>query len=360
MACNKNPKFLTDRQFADIIKNAPLVSIDLIIRDQDDRVLLQYRRDRPAQGCWFVPGGRIRKYESVEDAITRIGKDEIQKTFSDIKIDPNKCRLLNVYKHCYKKDNKYTDDASFPDMKDEDTHYVSIAKDYKIRHVGEDRCGEEDNPKLKWWTINELLCSVSVNKYTKAFFLKNFHTPNDSQLYNALMAHYIHYDSQFWSRTQIILAIQGATFVGVWTTLGTILSPILMFCTAGLLLLLGILIYRDYKNSRVNEKIMDEIGYRLFHNYGSLVPGVRPISLREETIRKKKCLSGKVIIGATLSLLFSLNLCLGSLLLCNPKRFNYLKETTAGKKIVTLMSSEKNILHNITLKRDAVKNRRAP
>lgn len=360
MACNKNPKYLTDRQFADIIKNAPLVSIDLIIRDQEDRVLLQYRPERPAKDCWFVPGGRIRKYESFEDAITRIAKDEIQKTFSDIKIDPNKCRLLNIYKHCYKEDNKYADDTSFPDMKGEDTHYVSIAKEYKISHVGEDRVAEEDNPKWKWWTITDLIGSRSVHKYTQNFFLNDFHTPNDSQLYNALMTHYIHYDNQFWSRTQIILAIQGATFVGAWTTLGTILSPIIMLCTAGLIFLVGILIHRDYKNSRVNEKIMDEIGYRLFHNYGPLLPGARPISLRAETIRKVKCLSGRVIIGVTVSLLFLLNLYLGSLLLYNPKRFNYLKETIEDKKIVTLMSSEKNILHNITLKSDAAKNRRAP
>lgn len=320
MACNKNPKYLCPRQFADIIKNAPLVSIDLIIRDQDDRVLLQFRQDRPAQGCWFVPGGRIRKYESVEDAITRIGQEEIQKTFSDIKINPKKCRLLNIYKHCYEKDNKYTDCASMPDMKEEDTHYVSIAHDYKINHIGEDRIDEEDNPKWKWWTVNELLCNGSVNKYTKEFFTEKFCTPNDSQLYGALMAHYIHYDSQFWSRTQIILAIQGAAFIGAYTTSvqGSIIPSTIMFCSSFLILLVGLLIHRDFKNSRVNEKVMDEIGARLFHYYGTLFQEKRPISLRAETIGNKKWLSGKFIILIIVLSIIIFDLFLGCILFNNP------------------------------------------
>ena len=36
-----------------------LVSIDLICRDPQDRVLLGWRSNRPAQASWFVPGGRI-------------------------------------------------------------------------------------------------------------------------------------------------------------------------------------------------------------------------------------------------------------------------------------------------------------
>jgi hypothetical protein len=40
---------------------APLVSIDLIIRDNADRVLLGLRNNEPAKGYFFVPGGIILK-----------------------------------------------------------------------------------------------------------------------------------------------------------------------------------------------------------------------------------------------------------------------------------------------------------
>jgi colanic acid biosynthesis protein WcaH len=36
------------------------VSIDLIVRDADGRVLLGLRNNRPARDWWFVPGGIVR------------------------------------------------------------------------------------------------------------------------------------------------------------------------------------------------------------------------------------------------------------------------------------------------------------
>jgi colanic acid biosynthesis protein WcaH len=50
--------------FKDLIENAPLVSIDLIVR-QREGILLGKRVNRPAQGFWFVPGGRVYKNESL-------------------------------------------------------------------------------------------------------------------------------------------------------------------------------------------------------------------------------------------------------------------------------------------------------
>src|SRR3954466_13792753 len=54
---------LSDAQFADVVRLAPLVSIDLVIRDPDGDVLVGLRTNAPAKGFWFVPGGRIRKNE---------------------------------------------------------------------------------------------------------------------------------------------------------------------------------------------------------------------------------------------------------------------------------------------------------
>lgn len=312
MTDNSRSKFLNDREFADVIKNAPLVSIDLIIRDREDRVLLQFRQDRPAKNYWFVPGGRIRKYESVHDAISRIYKDEIKKTFPNIEIDPKKCHLLNIYEHFYEKDNKYTENDSMSDMKSEDTYYVSIAYEYKT-----DYFDNKQGKYFKWFTIHELVyeCS-SVHKYTKEFFNRNFHTPNDSELYSALMAHYIHYDNQFWSRTQIILAIQGAAFVGAYTMSCSFFPSIIMFSSAVLIFMVWLLIHRDIKNSRVNEEAMDRIAARLFSYYGPFIPNLRPISLREEPIRK--WLTGKNIIYAITFLLIFFDMVLGCVLYKNP------------------------------------------
>ena len=56
---------LNDTDFLHIVDATPLVSIDLVLRNERDEVLLGQRKNRPAQGIWFVPGGRIRKNERV-------------------------------------------------------------------------------------------------------------------------------------------------------------------------------------------------------------------------------------------------------------------------------------------------------
>ena len=54
--------------FKTVIKSSPLVSIDLIVRNEQGQVLLGKRTNRPAQGFWFVVGGRVLKDESLEHA----------------------------------------------------------------------------------------------------------------------------------------------------------------------------------------------------------------------------------------------------------------------------------------------------
>lgn len=43
----------------------PLVSIDLMIKNAQDQMLWGRRNNRPAQGYWFVPSGRICKNEGL-------------------------------------------------------------------------------------------------------------------------------------------------------------------------------------------------------------------------------------------------------------------------------------------------------
>ena len=58
--------------FKTIVASTPLISIDLKVRDHQNNVLLGKRVNRPAQGCWFVHGGRVLKDESIEQAFIRL------------------------------------------------------------------------------------------------------------------------------------------------------------------------------------------------------------------------------------------------------------------------------------------------
>src|SRR5438067_12361231 len=90
------PRFLNKDEFALVVRNAPLLSIDLIIRNPDQCVLVGLRTNEPAKGKWFVPGGVVRKYEPLADAFARIVEDE---TGLEVSIDDAK--FLGVYEHLY-------------------------------------------------------------------------------------------------------------------------------------------------------------------------------------------------------------------------------------------------------------------
>jgi len=68
---------LSDDQLLAVIERAPLVSIDLVLRDADGRILLGRRNHEPAKDTWFVPGGRIQQGESLDGAFARIAQAEL-------------------------------------------------------------------------------------------------------------------------------------------------------------------------------------------------------------------------------------------------------------------------------------------
>ena len=106
--------FLSADAFLAVIANTPLVSIDLIVRDAAGAMLVGRRVNAPARGSWFVPGGRILKDETLEQAFARISEAELgcRRALAD-------ARLLGAFTH------KYADNAlGAPGVT---THYVVLA-----------------------------------------------------------------------------------------------------------------------------------------------------------------------------------------------------------------------------------------
>jgi colanic acid biosynthesis protein WcaH len=151
------PRFLNKDEFAQVVRNTPLVSIDLIIRDPDQRVLVGLRTNAPAKGKWFVPGGVVRKYERLVDAFARIVKAEIG---LDAPIDDAK--FVGVYEHLYD-DNVFGEEGF-------GTHYVVLAHQLNLDHqppIMSDR----QHSGFRWMTPTELISSPDVHPNTRAYFL---------------------------------------------------------------------------------------------------------------------------------------------------------------------------------------------
>ncbi|WP_313449769.1 NUDIX domain-containing protein, partial [Pseudescherichia sp.] len=64
--------FLSQEDFATVVRSTPLISIDLIVENARGEFLLGKRTNRPAQGFWFVPGGRVQKDEPLAQAFERL------------------------------------------------------------------------------------------------------------------------------------------------------------------------------------------------------------------------------------------------------------------------------------------------
>ncbi|MGY5760986.1 GDP-mannose mannosyl hydrolase [Vibrio cincinnatiensis] len=152
-------QLLDKATFKTIVASTPLVSIDLIIRNSCNQVLLGLRTNRPAQGFWFVPGGRIGKDETFEQAFLRLTQLEL-----GYPIPLNDASLLGPYQHLY------SDNFSGTDFS---THYVVLGYqlmldlDLQILPV-------EQHQNYQWWDEQELLNSDLVHRNTKAYFSDNY------------------------------------------------------------------------------------------------------------------------------------------------------------------------------------------
>jgi colanic acid biosynthesis protein WcaH len=73
----KHSRFLTHEEFSFVAERSPLISIDAVITDHTNNVLMGLRANQPARGYYFVPGGIILKHETIKLAFERIVRAEI-------------------------------------------------------------------------------------------------------------------------------------------------------------------------------------------------------------------------------------------------------------------------------------------
>ena len=147
---------IDEKHVLEIIEATPLVSIDLVIRNPSNKVLLGKRNNRPAMGYWFVPGGRIFKNETINQALKRISEVELGQDLST-----KAPSLLGAYDHIY--------EDNFLNVKGINTHYVVLAFVIALQQEIEVK-SDEQHTELKWWEIDKLLQDQTVHQNTKVYF----------------------------------------------------------------------------------------------------------------------------------------------------------------------------------------------
>ncbi len=150
---------LTKQQFAQVINHTPLVSLDLLVENTRGEFLLGLRNNRPARGCWFVPGGRIFKGESLAKAFERLTLTELGRA-----IPLRQARHHGLYEHFYS-DNVFADEQDYADIS---THYVVNA--FQLTLPAGFDLPSQQHSEWRWLTAQQILLDEQVHTHTKWYF----------------------------------------------------------------------------------------------------------------------------------------------------------------------------------------------
>jgi colanic acid biosynthesis protein WcaH len=152
----KPGQWLAAQDFAHVVRLTPLVSMDLLVRAPDGRVLVGRRVHEPAKNCFFLAGGRITKNESRAAAFRRLTREEL-----GVESEMDQARFLGVYDHFYPT-NRFEREGF-------GTHYVVLGYELKL-FVEATALPKDQHGEYMWMTEQELLRSPEVHDNTKAYF----------------------------------------------------------------------------------------------------------------------------------------------------------------------------------------------
>src|SRR6266498_3472953 len=183
---------LDSASFESIVRLAPLVSIDIVVRSADGRVLVGRRRNQPAKGSFFVPGGRITKNETAAVAFKRITREEL-----GVEKELQEARFLGTFDHIYE-ENVFEKDGFR-------THYVVLAYDLTLPDATLVP-PQDQHTEYVWKTEDQLLDWSAVHEFTKAYFRGGF--IRSEVQYSALANRKNSFTTMMWQTPALSLTAQ--------------------------------------------------------------------------------------------------------------------------------------------------------
>ena len=152
--------FLTNEIFEIVLENTPLVSVDIILENEKNQFLLGRRRNQPAKGFWFVPGGRIRKGELIIDALKRVALEEV-----GLEIKDHNYNFLGAFDHIY--ENSIFSTKTRPSS----THYVALGFHYQIRAEEVSQVENPQHSELSWMSLKTASSIEGLHKLSHDYIL---------------------------------------------------------------------------------------------------------------------------------------------------------------------------------------------
>ncbi len=149
--------WLDENEFVSAVKALPLVSADLVVLNAEGQMLLGLRRNAPARGWWFTPGGRVRKNEAFEECLQRVAMSELGLTAQELAV----VRLMGVWDHFYE-DSAFDAGVS--------THYVNLPHVLRLEEVLDlDALPLDQHSGWRWQKPRDAAVADDVHPYVRVY-----------------------------------------------------------------------------------------------------------------------------------------------------------------------------------------------
>jgi len=145
---------LSDTHFLQAIRDVPLVCIDFVILNSEDEILVGKRKNKPARGIFFAPGGRIRKNELHPDAIKRLSVAEL-----GIELSLDKLLFLGHYDHIYASENFFGATGI-------GTHCFTCVYVLRLKTTPD---LTQQHSDCRWVSIFDAATDLSIHPYTRQY-----------------------------------------------------------------------------------------------------------------------------------------------------------------------------------------------
>lgn len=158
-------KMLAPEKYLQALSLTQVVSIDLIVKNSQGKVLVGKRKNKPAQGYFFVPGGRIYKNETIPQGIERLAEMEL-----GISLKNFTHNFLCISDHIYPDNFLGAVDS---EQKPVGTHYLCIGVELDLNKSRMDeKIFSDQHSAMNWLTQEEILSRKDVHPNTKLYFGK--------------------------------------------------------------------------------------------------------------------------------------------------------------------------------------------
>lgn len=152
---------LSSDLYRQVVWNLPVVCVDVILqRTSDHRLLLFWRRDKPAANIWWWPGGRMLKGETFYTAACRKIKEETGNSTSDVR----PVTVLRVW-NTFFSDSSWDDGRSDEEKGCQTVNIIVICEiDDQGQHFKATESKEWAVSAHRWITVDE---AMEVGRYDK-------------------------------------------------------------------------------------------------------------------------------------------------------------------------------------------------